>query len=117
VDSYYYRRISCRLTLHYMGLPGEVAFVVDKVHDPGRIELRQTPAMIVAINFNCIWVAVLGQSPLVQVNERFGGWLGEVEAKRCNNSTFLRMSAALGALVPPSVGALFVNSLIVGMEY
>ncbi len=23
------------LTLHYMGLPGEVAFVVDKVHDQG----------------------------------------------------------------------------------
>ena len=36
------------LTLHFMGLPGEVAMVVDKVHDPGRIELRQTPAMIVA---------------------------------------------------------------------
>jgi hypothetical protein len=25
------------LTLYFMGLPGEVAFVVDKVHSPGRI--------------------------------------------------------------------------------
>lgn len=36
------------LTLYFMGLPGEVAFVVDQVHDPGRIDMKQTPAMIVA---------------------------------------------------------------------
>jgi len=27
------------LTLHFMGLPGEVALVVENLHDPGRISL------------------------------------------------------------------------------
>ncbi len=36
------------LTLHFMGLPGEVAMVVDQIHDPGRIDIRQTPAMVIA---------------------------------------------------------------------
>ncbi|OKH24290.1 hypothetical protein [Chroogloeocystis siderophila] len=40
------------LTLYFLGLPGEVAFVVDKVHDPGHIEIRQTPAMLVASLFS-----------------------------------------------------------------
>jgi len=99
VDRYYYWWISRGLTLHLMGLPGEVAYV-DKVHDPGRISLRQTPAMIVASLFSLQLVAVLDQKlrlyrstavlRLVRVRS---------QADPCYNSCadLCGMSAALGA--------------------
>ena len=40
------------LTLKLLGLPGEVAMVVDRVHDPGQIEIKQTPAMAIASLFS-----------------------------------------------------------------
>jgi len=65
------------LTLHLMGLPGEVALVVDKVHDPGRISLRQTPAMIVASLFSITAGGSAGpEVPLVQINGSLA-WLGQ----------------------------------------
>ncbi len=112
------------LTLHYMGLPGEVAFVVDKVHDPGRIELRQTPAMIVASLISIAFGGSAGpEAPLVQVNGSFGGWLGEklkLSAATIRVLTFCGMSAALGAFFgAPLGGALFALELPHrrGLEY
>jgi H+/Cl- antiporter ClcA len=112
------------LTLHYMGLPGEVAFVVDKVHDPGRIELRQTPAMIVASLISIAFGGSAGpEAPLVQVNGSFGGWLGEklkLTAATIRVLTFCGMSAALGAFFgAPLGGALFALELPHrrGLEY
>lgn len=112
------------LTLHYMGLPGEVAFVVDKVHDPGRIELRQTPAMIVASLISIAFGGSAGpEAPLVQVNGSFGGWLGQklkLTAATIRVLTFCGMSAALGAFFgAPLGGALFALELPHrrGLEY
>lgn len=31
------------LCLHFLGLPGEMAIVIDRVHDAGRLEPKQTP--------------------------------------------------------------------------
>ena len=36
------------LALYFFGLPGEMAQVVDNIHNPGKIDIRKTPAMIVA---------------------------------------------------------------------
>jgi H+/Cl- antiporter ClcA len=112
------------LSLYFMGLPGEVAFVVDKVHDPGRIDMKQTPAMIVASLFSIVAGGSAGpEAPLVQVNGSIGGWLGS----RLNLSipmvrilTFCGMSAALGAFFgAPLGGALFALEIPHrrGLEY
>ncbi len=112
------------LTLYFMGLPGEVSFVVDSVHDPGRITTRQTPAMIVASLVSITAGGSAGpEAPLVQVNGSFGGWL----ATKLNLSltttrvlTFCGMSAALGAFFgAPLGGALFALELPHrrGLEY
>lgn len=112
------------LTLHLMGLPGEVSFVVDKVHNPGRIEMRQTPAMIVASLVSITAGGSAGpEAPLVQVNGSLGGWL----AKKLNLSltamrvlTFCGMSAALGAFFgAPLGGAIFALEIPHrrGLEY
>lgn len=100
------------LTLYFMGLPGEVAFVVDKVHQPGRISSQQTPAMIVASLISIAFGGSAGpEAPLVQINGSFGGWLGQklqLTATTIRVLTFCGMSAALGAFFgAPLGGALF----------
>ncbi|HEY9781438.1 MAG TPA: chloride channel protein [Leptolyngbyaceae cyanobacterium] len=96
------------LTLHLMGLPGEVSFVVDKVHNPGRIELRQTPAMIVASLVSITSGGSAGpEAPLVQVNGSVGGWLGKklkLSLAATRVLTFCGMSAALGAFFGALLG-------------
>lgn len=112
------------LTLYFMGLPGEVAFVVDKVHEPGKISLRQTPSMIVASLISITSGGSAGpEAPLVQINGSFGGWLGEklkLSATTIRVLTFCGMSAALGAFFgAPLGGALFALELPHrrGLEY
>ena len=112
------------LTLHFMGLPGEVALVVEKVHDPGRISLRQTPAMIVASLFSITAGGSAGpEAPLVQINGSFGGWLGKklnLTVTTIRVLTLCGMSAALGAFFgAPLGGALFALELPHrrGLEY
>lgn len=112
------------LTLRYMGLPGEVAMVVDKVHDPGRIEVKQTPAMVVASLFSITAGGSAGpEAPLVQILGSFGGWLGSKLRLTLLNTrvlTFCGMSAALGAFFgAPLGGALFALELPHrrGLEY
>ncbi len=112
------------LTLYFMGLPGEVAFVVDKVHDPGCIELRQTPAMTIASLVSITAGGSAGpEAPLVQIIGSFGGWLGQkikLSADTIRVMTFCGMSAALGAFFgAPLGGALFALEIPHrrGLEY
>ncbi|CAA9555906.1 Chloride channel protein [uncultured Synechococcales cyanobacterium] len=112
------------LTLYFMGLPGEVALVVDKVHDPGKIELRQTPAMIVASLLSITAGGSAGpEAPLVQINGSLGGWLGDklkLTTATIRVLTFCGMSAALGAFFgAPLGGALFALEIPHrrGLEY
>lgn len=112
------------LVLHFMGLPGEVSMVVDKVHDPGQIEVRQTPAMIVASLFSITAGGSAGpEAPLVQIIASFGGWLGDklnLTLVNLRVLTFCGMSAALGAFFgAPLGGALFALELPHrrGLEY
>ncbi len=97
------------LVLYFMGLPGEMAQVVDSVHSPGRIDIRKTPAMVIA---SLVAITAGGsagpEAPLVQVNGSFGSWLGDrLELKQSNVRvlTFCGMSAALGAFFGAPIGA------------
>lgn len=112
------------LSLYFMGLPGEVAFVVDRVHDPGRIDIKQTPAMIVASLLSIAAGGSAGpEAPLVQVNGSIGGWLGsklKLSLPTIRILTFCGMSAALGAFFgAPLGGALFALEIPHrrGLEY
>lgn len=112
------------LTLRLMGLPGEVAFVVDQVHDPGRIDIRQTPAMAIASLISITAGGSAGpEAPLVQIVGSFGGWLGQklkLTLPSVRILTFCGMSAALGAFFgAPLGGALFALEIPHrrGLEY
>ena len=100
------------LCLYFLGLPGEMAKVIDDVHNPGRLEPRQTPGMIVTSLVSITAGGSLGpEAPLVQVNGSFGSWLGDrlnLSIKSIRILTFCGMSAALGAFFgAPIGGALF----------
>ncbi|MBE9064737.1 chloride channel protein [cf. Phormidesmis sp. LEGE 11477] len=97
------------LVLYFMGLPGEMAQVVDNVHNPGRIDVHKTPAMVIA---SLVAITAGGsagpEAPLVQVNGSFGSWLGDrigLEQSNVRVLTFCGMSAALGAFFGAPIGA------------
>ena len=97
------------LVLYFMGLPGEMAQVVDSIHSPGKIDIRKTPAMIIA---SLIAITAGGsagpEAPLVQVNGSFGSWLGDklnITGDSVRILTFCGMSAALGAFFGAPIGA------------
>jgi H+/Cl- antiporter ClcA len=97
------------LVLYLMGLPGEMAQVVDSIHDPGKIDIRKTPAMIIASLVAITSGGSAGpEAPLVQVNGSFGSWLGETLNLTISSMrvlTFCGMSAALGAFFGAPIGA------------
>ncbi|NEQ33517.1 MAG: chloride channel protein, partial [Leptolyngbya sp. SIO4C5] len=97
------------LILYFMGLPGEMAQVVDKIHSPGRIDIRKTPAMVIASLVAITSGGSAGpEAPLVQVNGSFGSWLGDslkLETASVRVLTFCGMSAALGAFFGAPIGA------------
>ena len=100
------------LCLYFFGLPGEMAIVIDKVHDAGRLDPRQTPAMVSTSLVSITAGGSLGpEAPLVQVNGSLGSWLAEklnLTVKKTRVLTFCGMSAALAAFFgAPIGGALF----------
>ena len=100
------------LSLYFLGLPGEMAMVIDQVHDPGRLDPRQTPGMIVTSMVSITAGGSLGpEAPLVQINGSLGSWLGDklnVSVQTVRVLTFCGMSAALAAFFgAPIGGALF----------
>jgi H+/Cl- antiporter ClcA len=112
------------ITLKVMGAPGEMARVINDVHDPGKIDIRQTPSMILASLFSITAGGSAGpEAPLVQINASFGSWLGEklgFEIDSVRKLTFCGMSAALGAFFgAPLGGALFALEIPHrrGLEY
>lgn len=97
------------LILYFLGLPGEMAQVVDKIHNPGRIDIRKTPAMVIASLVAITSGGSAGpEAPLVQVNGSFGSWLGDTLKLKTSSVrvlTFCGMSAALGAFFGAPIGA------------
>ncbi|MGB3532970.1 MAG: chloride channel protein [Microcoleaceae cyanobacterium] len=100
------------LCLYFFGLPGEMAAVIDKVHDAGRLNPGQTPGMLSTSLVSITAGGSLGpEAPLVQVNGSLGSWLAEklnLSVKNTRVLTFCGMSAALAAFFgAPIGGALF----------
>jgi H+/Cl- antiporter ClcA len=113
------------LSLKYLGVPGEIAAVVDNIHlRRGRIDVRQTPSMIVASLLSISFGGSAGpEAPLVQIIGSLGSWLGDrlrLYGHLVRTLTFCGMAAALGAFFgAPLGGALFALEIPHrrGMEY
>ncbi|MBP0018299.1 MAG: chloride channel protein [Cyanobacteria bacterium SBLK] len=96
------------LCLYFFGQPGEMAIVIDRVHDAGRLEPKQTPNMIVTSLVSITAGGSLGpEAPLVQINGSLGSWLAEklkLTVKEMRVFTFCGMGAALAAFFGDPVG-------------
>jgi H+/Cl- antiporter ClcA len=113
------------LSLRYLGIPGEIAAVVDNIHmRRGRIDIRQTPSMVVTSLLSISFGGSAGpEAPLVQIIGSLGSWLGDrmrLYGHLVRTLTFCGMAAALGAFFgAPLGGALFALEIPHrrGMEY
>ena len=96
------------LCLYFLGLPGEMALVIARVHDVGRLEPKQTPGMIATSLVSISAGGSLGpEAPLVQINGSVGSWIAEklkltLEGTRI--MTFCGMGAALSAFFCDPIG-------------
>ena len=65
------------LCLYFLGLPGEMALVIDRVHDAGRLDPKQTPGMVATSLVSITAGGSLGpEAPLVQINGSPGQLVG-----------------------------------------
>lgn len=96
------------LCLHFFGLPGEMALVIDRVHDAGRLDPKQTPGMIATSLVSITAGGSLGpEAPLVQINGSLGSWIAEklkLSIKGMRVLTFCGMGAALAAFFGDPIG-------------
>jgi H+/Cl- antiporter ClcA len=101
------------LSLKYLGQPGEIAAVVDNIHmEEGRIDIKQTPSMIVCSLLSITAGGSAGpEAPLVQMIGSAGSWIGDrlkLRSDQIRTLTFCGMATALGAFFgAPLGGALF----------
>jgi H+/Cl- antiporter ClcA len=113
------------LSLKLLGRPGEISAVVNNIHmEEGRIDVRQTPSMIVASLVSIAFGGSAGpEAPLVQINGSLGSWLADrlgLTFEMVRTLTFCGMGAALGAFFgAPLGGALFALEIPHrrGLEY
>ncbi|MEL6159959.1 MAG: chloride channel protein [Cyanobacteria bacterium J06554_11] len=96
------------LCLYFLGLPGEMAVVIDRVHDAGRLEPSQTPGMIATSLVSITAGGSLGpEAPLVQINGSVGSWISEklkLTVASTRIMTFCGMGAALAAFFGDPIG-------------
>jgi H+/Cl- antiporter ClcA len=113
------------LSLRLLGKPGEISAVVNNIHmETGRIDVRQTPSMVVASLVSITFGGSAGpEAPLVQINGSLGSWLADrlgLTFEMVRTLTFCGMGAALGAFFgAPLGGALFALEIPHrrGLEY
>lgn len=96
------------LCLYFLGLPGEMALVIDRVHDAGRLDPKQTPGMVATSLVSITAGGSLGpEAPLVQINGSLGSWIAEKLSLTLKNTrimTFCGMGAALAAFFGDPIG-------------
>ncbi|MEM9136367.1 MAG: chloride channel protein [Cyanobacteria bacterium P01_F01_bin.42] len=96
------------LCLYFLGLPGEMALVIDRVHDAGRLDPKQTPGMIATSLVSITAGGSLGpEAPLVQVNGSLGSLIADklhLSIKSMRVMTFCGMGAALAAFFGDPIG-------------
>lgn len=113
------------LSLKVLGVPGEIAAVVNNIHlQDGRIDVRQTPSMLLASLISIVAGGSAGpEAPLVQMIGSGGSWLGDRLrwiSVHVRTLTFCGMAAALGAFFgAPLAGAVFALEIPHrnGLEY
>ena len=85
-----------------------MALVIDKVHDPGRLEPGQTPGMVATSLVSITAGGSLGpEAPLVQINGSLGSWIAAKLKLRLEETrvlTFCGMGAALAAFFGDPIG-------------
>lgn len=96
------------LCLYFLGLPGEMALVIDQVHDAGRLDPKQTPGMVATSLVSITAGGSLGpEAPLVQINGSLGSWIADklnLSLKNMRVMTFCGMGAALAAFFGDPIG-------------
>lgn len=96
------------LCLYFLGQPGEMAIVIDKVHDAGRLEPSQTPGMVATSLVSITAGGSLGpEAPLVQINGSVGSWIAgklKLRLEETRVLTFCGMGAALAAFFGDPIG-------------
>ena len=96
------------LCLYFLGQPGEMAIVIDKVHDAGRLEPSQTPGMVATSLVSITAGGSLGpEAPLVQINGSTGSWIADklgLNLAATRVMTFCGMGAALAAFFGDPIG-------------
>ena len=96
------------LCLYFLGLPGEMALVIDRVHDGGQLESNQTPGMIATSLVSITAGGSLGpEAPLVQINGSVGSWIAKRLRLTLGSTrvmTFCGMGAALSAFFCDPIG-------------
>ncbi len=96
------------LCLYFLGLPGEMALVIDRVHDAGRLDPKQTPGMVATSLVSITAGGSLGpEAPLVQINGSLGSWIADklnLSLKNMRVMTFCGMGAALAAFFGDPIG-------------
>lgn len=101
------------IALWKMGTPGEISAVVNNINmQRGRLDIRQTPSMVVVSLISIAFGGSAGpEAPLVSIIGSLGSRLGDrlrLHGQLVRTLTFCGMSAALGALFgSPLGGALF----------
>lgn len=113
------------LSLRVLGIPGEIAAVVNNIHvKHGRLDARQTPGMVVTSLLSIAFGGSAGpEAPLVQIVGSLGSVVGDrlrLYDQFVRTVTFCGMAAALGAFFgAPLGGALFALEIPHrrGMEY
>ncbi len=111
--------------IKFLGKPGEIEAVVDNIHlTRGRLDVRQSPSMIVNSLISITTGGSAGpEAPLVQIIGSFASWLGErlkLSDDDVRTYTFCGMATALGAFFgAPIGGALFALEIPhrKGLEY
>ncbi len=111
--------------IKWLGAPGEIAAVVDNIHlQHGRIDIKQTPSMIMNSLVSITGGGSAGpEAPLVQIIGSFGSWLGErlgLSDDKVRIFTLCGMGTALGAFFgAPIGGAIFALEIPHkrGLEY
>lgn len=113
------------LCLKTMGVPGEIAAVVDNIHmKGGRLDPKQSPSMAVTALTSITAGGSAGpEAPLVQIigslGSKLADWL-KLREREVRTLTFCGMAAALGAFFgAPVGGALFALEIPHrnGLEY
>lgn len=113
------------LTLKTLGVPGEIAAVVNNIHlEDGRIPVKQTPSMLAASLASIVAGGSAGpEAPLIQMIGSGGSWLGDRlrwVSVHVRTLTFCGMASALGAFFgAPLAGAIFALEIPHrnGLEY